>query len=234
MEADKAVETSINIADTKSKSKGKAPLSISSKAVIEPPPKRGVKKGLAIGDFVLRLCAMGATTGAAVTVGNAQQTLPFFTQFFQFQAQFNDIPTLVFFIIACAIVTGYLVLSLPFSVICIIRPLATTPRLLLVIFDAVKSTHHDGWSNDSGRFSDGIDNLFGSQRELEHELASVLPTVRRFLPECEWGGGGVAHRRRSPPVYNHPFSFRPEKKLKMEHPSVLSQDRMDGRVGFYC
>ncbi|KAL4385748.1 hypothetical protein GQ457_15G028360 [Hibiscus cannabinus] len=137
MEADKTVETSINIADTKSKSKGKAPLSISSKTVIEPSPKRGVKKGLAIGDFVLRLCAMAATTGAAVTVGNAQQTLPFFTQFFQFQAQFNDIPTLVFFMIACAIVTGYLVLSLPFSVICIIRPLATTPRLLLVIFDAM-------------------------------------------------------------------------------------------------
>ncbi|KAE8673656.1 Casparian strip membrane protein 3 [Hibiscus syriacus] len=136
MATDKAVETSINIPDTKSKSKGKAPLFVSSNGGVEPPQRRGVKKGLAIGDFILRLCAMGATIGAAVTVGSAQQTLPFFTQFFQFQAQYNDIPTLVFFMIANAIVTGYLVLSLPFSIICIIRPFATTPRLLLVIFDA--------------------------------------------------------------------------------------------------
>ncbi|KAK9002585.1 hypothetical protein V6N11_025255 [Hibiscus sabdariffa] len=203
MEADKTVETSINIVDTKSK--GKAPLSISSKTVIEPPPKRGVKKGLAIGDFVLRLCAMAATTGAAVTVGNAQQTLPFFTQFFQFQAQFNDIPTLVHR------------LSCTFAAVLrhLHHPSARNDS---------EASPYDGGFNDSGRFSDGIDNLLGSQREPEHELASVLPTVRRLLPERERGCGGVAHRRRSPLVYNHPFSFRPEKKLKKEHPSVLSQN----------
>ncbi|XP_039048520.1 casparian strip membrane protein 1-like [Hibiscus syriacus] len=130
--------TSINIPETKSKSKGKAPLSTTSKAVgfgVQQ-PRRGVKKGIAVGDFILRLCAMAATMGAAITVGIADQTLPFFTQFFQFQAQYDDLPTLVFFLIANSIVAGYLILSLPFSIICIIRPLATTPRLLLVIFDA--------------------------------------------------------------------------------------------------
>ncbi|KAK8479086.1 hypothetical protein V6N13_063318 [Hibiscus sabdariffa] len=128
------METSINISGTN----GKAPLSTSSKAfaVAVQHPRRGVKKGIAIGDFIIRLCAMAATMGAAITVGLADQSLPFFTQFLRFQAKYDDIPSLVFFMVANAIVTGYLVLSLPFSVICIIRPLATTPRLLLVIFDA--------------------------------------------------------------------------------------------------
>ncbi|XP_039035940.1 casparian strip membrane protein 1-like [Hibiscus syriacus] len=130
--------TSINIPETKSKSKGKAPLSTTSKAVARgvERPRREEKKGIAIGDFILRLCAMAATMGAAITVGIADQTLPFFTQFFQFQAQYDDLPTMVFFLIANSIVVGYLLLSLPFSIICIIRPLAKTPRLLLVIFEA--------------------------------------------------------------------------------------------------
>ncbi|MBA0762331.1 hypothetical protein Gotri_011965, partial [Gossypium trilobum] len=42
-----------------------------------------------------------------------------------------------YFVTANAAVAGYLFLSLPFSVICINRPRATTPRLVLVIFDTV-------------------------------------------------------------------------------------------------
>jgi hypothetical protein len=44
-----------------------------------------------------------------------------------------------FFVIAMAIVSGYLVLSLPFSIVAIIRPHATGPRLLLIILDTVIS-----------------------------------------------------------------------------------------------
>ncbi|XP_022756000.1 casparian strip membrane protein 2-like [Durio zibethinus] len=130
------METSINISETKASAKGKAPLLVSSKAVVEE-PKRGWKKGIAISDFLLRICAIGAALGATATMGTTDETLPFFTQFFQFQAQYNDIPDFQFFVIANAIVAGYLLLSLPFSIICIIRPFATTPRLLLVIFDIV-------------------------------------------------------------------------------------------------
>ncbi|XVF05134.1 hypothetical protein REPUB_Repub05bG0145200 [Reevesia pubescens] len=136
METERSGETAIKIPETKSNTKGKAPLVVSSKAVVEQ-PKRGLKKGIAICDFLLRLCAIGAAIAATATMGTTDETLPFFTQFFQFQAQYNDIPTFQFFVIANAIVAGYLLLSLPFSIICIIRPYATTPRLLLIIFDTV-------------------------------------------------------------------------------------------------
>ncbi|PSR89849.1 Casparian strip membrane protein like, partial [Actinidia chinensis var. chinensis] len=40
----------------------------------------------------LRLCAIAAALAATATMGNTDQTLPFFTQFFQFQASFDDLP----------------------------------------------------------------------------------------------------------------------------------------------
>lgn len=57
------------------------------------PAKRGLKKGIAITDFVLRLGAIAAALGAAATMGTADETLPFFTQFFQFEASYDDLPT---------------------------------------------------------------------------------------------------------------------------------------------
>ncbi|XP_021278971.1 casparian strip membrane protein 2-like [Herrania umbratica] len=137
METDRSGETAINIIPgTKANGTGKAPVVVSSTKAVEQ-PKRGVKKGIAICDFLLRLCAIGAAIGATATMGTTDETLPFFTQFLQFQAQYNDIPAFEFFVIANAIVAGYLLLSLPFSIICIIRPYATAPRLLLLIFDTV-------------------------------------------------------------------------------------------------
>ena len=55
--------------------------------------KRGWKKGLAITDFILRLGAVACVLGATATMGMADQTLPFFTQFFQFEASYDDMPT---------------------------------------------------------------------------------------------------------------------------------------------
>ncbi|KAG4402446.1 hypothetical protein GLYMA_02G201000v4 [Glycine max] len=42
-----------------------------------------------------------------------------------------------FFVITMALVAGYLVLSLPFSIVAIIRPHAVGPRLFLIILDTV-------------------------------------------------------------------------------------------------
>lgn len=41
--------------------------------------------------------------------------------------------------IAMGIVAGYVMLSIPFSIVCIVRPHAVGARLLLLILDAVSS-----------------------------------------------------------------------------------------------
>ncbi|KAE8713172.1 Casparian strip membrane protein 1 [Hibiscus syriacus] len=102
--------------------------------------KRGLNKGLGIADFLLRLGAIITALAAAATMGTSDETLPFFTQFFQFEAGYDDLPTFIFFVIAMALVGGYLVLSLPFSVVTIFRPYAVAPRLLIFILDTVALT----------------------------------------------------------------------------------------------
>ncbi|XP_062082530.1 casparian strip membrane protein 3-like [Humulus lupulus] len=133
----------------KSRSKGKAvedaspaptPAVVSTKKVTVVVRRVGWKKGVAIFDFVLRLCAAAAAFAASVAAAQAEQILPFFTQFLQFHAQYNDLPTITFFVIANAAAGAYLVLSLPFSIICIVRPYKVGPRLLLLILDTVMTT----------------------------------------------------------------------------------------------
>ncbi|KAA8518535.1 hypothetical protein F0562_016009 [Nyssa sinensis] len=143
--------TTINITETRKETKGEAPLFAAPRVVastsvvantsaVEHPKGGRYKKGIAIFDFILRLCAIAATLAATVSMGTTDQTLPFFTQFFQFQASYDDLPAFQFFVIANAIVTGYLVLSIPFSIVCIVRPHAVGPRLLLIICDTVMVT----------------------------------------------------------------------------------------------
>ncbi|KAL1219022.1 Casparian strip membrane protein 1 [Cardamine amara subsp. amara] len=100
----------------------------------------GSKRGLAIFDFLLRVTAIAATLTASIVMFTAQETLPFFTQFLQFQANYDDLPTFQFFVIAVAIVASYLLLSLPISIVTIVRPRAVAPRLILLIFDTVVVT----------------------------------------------------------------------------------------------
>ncbi|KAH0851668.1 hypothetical protein HID58_094565 [Brassica napus] len=100
----------------------------------------GYKRGLAIFDFLLRLAAIVTTITASSVMYTAEETLPFFTQFLQFQAGYDDFATFQFFVIAIAMVASYLVLSLPFSIVTIIRPLAAAPRLILLISDTVVVT----------------------------------------------------------------------------------------------
>lgn len=55
--------------------------------------ERVINRGLSIMDLVLRIIAAVGTLASAVAMGTTNQTLPFFTQFLQFTAQYNDIPT---------------------------------------------------------------------------------------------------------------------------------------------
>ncbi|MED6112620.1 hypothetical protein PIB30_063220 [Stylosanthes scabra] len=102
-------------------------------------PKRagGWKKGVAIIDFILRLGAIASAFGAAATMAMADEVLPFFTQFLKFEASYDNFTAFQFFVISMAFVGGYLVLSLPFSIVTIIRPHAVGPRLFLIILDMV-------------------------------------------------------------------------------------------------
>ncbi|WOG98284.1 hypothetical protein DCAR_0417625 [Daucus carota subsp. sativus] len=102
--------------------------------------KPGNKRGIAIFDLVLRLGALISALSATITMGTTDQTLPFFTQFLQFQASYDDLPAFTFFVIGNAVVSVYLALSVPFSIVCIMRPHAARPRLLLIICDTVMVT----------------------------------------------------------------------------------------------
>ncbi|XP_039039792.1 casparian strip membrane protein 1-like [Hibiscus syriacus] len=129
--------SSINVDESSAVEKGKAPLIATARD-----QKSGFKKVLGIADFLLRLGAIIAALAAASTMGTSDQTLPFFAQFFQFEASYDDLPTFMFFVIAMALVGGNLVLSLPFSIITIVRPHAVPPRLLLFISDTVSIRMH--------------------------------------------------------------------------------------------
>ncbi|CAA2987588.1 casparian strip membrane 1 [Olea europaea subsp. europaea] len=134
---EKSESTKIEIAETSKERKGKAPLLGAVPPVAAVHGRGRYKRGISIFDLILRISAVSSALGATVIMGTAEQTLPFFTQFFQFQASYDDLPTFTFFVVAMAIVTGYLVLSIPFSIVCIARPLAVGPRLLLIILDTV-------------------------------------------------------------------------------------------------
>ncbi|KAK9985878.1 casparian strip membrane protein 1 [Quercus suber] len=129
--------TTIDVPESSAVAKGKAPLVA---IVKQEQGKGGWKRGVAIFDFLLRLGAIITALAAASTMGTSDETLPFFTQFFQFQASYDDLPTFQFFVIAMAIVGGYLVLSLPFSIVSIVRPQAVGPRVLLLVLDTVALT----------------------------------------------------------------------------------------------
>ncbi|KAF8021447.1 hypothetical protein BT93_G1781 [Corymbia citriodora subsp. variegata] len=99
------------------------------------PPAQGLKKWMSMVDFALRIVAAIGTLGSAIAMATTNETLPFFTQFLQFRAQYNDLPSFTFFVIANGVVCGYLVLSIPLSIFHIKRPELTITRIILIIFD---------------------------------------------------------------------------------------------------
>jgi hypothetical protein len=55
---------------------------------------RGVSKGVSVLDLILRFIAIIGTLASAIAMGTTNETLPFFTQFIRFKAQYSDLPTL--------------------------------------------------------------------------------------------------------------------------------------------
>lgn len=94
---EKSESTKIDIPESsKAEKKGKAPLLGAPAAAAPVYGGRGAgkyNKGVAIFDLILRISAAAAALGATVAMGTTEQTLPFFTQFFQFQASYDDLPT---------------------------------------------------------------------------------------------------------------------------------------------
>ncbi|CAN1248524.1 Casparian strip membrane protein 6 [Linum perenne] len=97
--------------------------------------KAGVKRGVAALDFILRLVAFVGTLGSAIMMATTNETLPFVTQFIRFRAEYNDLPTFTFFVVANGVVSTYLLLSLPLSIFHILRSNAKNSRIVLLIFD---------------------------------------------------------------------------------------------------
>lgn len=54
--------------------------------------KGGWKRGVFCFDLLLRIFALGACLTAAILMGTADETLPFFTELFEFHAEFDDFP----------------------------------------------------------------------------------------------------------------------------------------------
>jgi uncharacterized protein (TIGR01569 family) len=96
---------------------------------------KGFRCCLAVVDLLLRLAALGTTLAAAISTGTADERLSVFTTTFQFHARFDDFPAFTSLLVANAVAAGYLVLSLPFSVVGIVRPskAATGVGLLLLL-----------------------------------------------------------------------------------------------------
>ncbi|KAD4384310.1 hypothetical protein E3N88_24478 [Mikania micrantha] len=133
----------IPIAMTDSKSSKTSPPPVvaettkKTKKTSKQPPVSRWKRCLGVVDIILRICAIAAALAAATAMATTSQQLPFFTQFFQFKADYNDLPAFTFFVIANAMAGAYLVLSLPFSFVCIVRPHIIGARLMLLVFDTI-------------------------------------------------------------------------------------------------
>ncbi|KAH7515972.1 casparian strip membrane protein 1 [Ziziphus jujuba] len=97
--------------------------------------ERVINKGVSVIDFILRIVACFGTLGSAIAMGTARQTFPFSTRFIRFKAVYSDLPMFSFFVIANAVVCGYLALSLPFSILHIITRAAVKSRIVLATFD---------------------------------------------------------------------------------------------------
>lgn len=53
----------------------------------------GSNKGISAMDLVLRIVGVVGTLASSIAMGTTEQTLPFFTRFVRFNAQYDDFPS---------------------------------------------------------------------------------------------------------------------------------------------
>ncbi|KAK3223010.1 hypothetical protein Dsin_010035 [Dipteronia sinensis] len=110
----------------------------SSRDIATPTKQLVITRVISILDLSMRIIGAIGTLASAITMGTTNQTLPFTIQFNLFRAQYDDLPTFTFFVIANSVVCGYLVLvSLPISIFHVIKSEAKISRIILLIFDTV-------------------------------------------------------------------------------------------------
>ncbi|GAA0163103.1 dehydrogenase [Lithospermum erythrorhizon] len=98
---------------------------------------KGPGRGLSIGDFALRIVAAISSIASAVAMAKTHQSLPSFTQFISFRAEYKDLPTFQFFVVVNGIISAYLVISMLISIFHIVKPGANFTRMILLICDTV-------------------------------------------------------------------------------------------------
>ncbi|RLM73591.1 hypothetical protein C2845_PM15G10740 [Panicum miliaceum] len=68
----------------------------SSKAPLVAPVASGVGRAASVADVFLRFLAIVGTIASAIAMGTTNETLPFFTQFIQFEAKYSDLPSFTY------------------------------------------------------------------------------------------------------------------------------------------
>ncbi|XP_049384673.1 casparian strip membrane protein 3-like [Solanum stenotomum] len=94
-------------------------------------------RGISFLDFIMRIVAILGTLGSAIAMGTTNETLPSFEQFIRFKAEYKDLPTFTFFVVANGIVSAYLAVSLVLSILHIVMSGARITRVVLIFFDTV-------------------------------------------------------------------------------------------------
>ncbi|KAK2636181.1 hypothetical protein Ddye_030973 [Dipteronia dyeriana] len=110
----------------------------SSRDITTPTKQLVITRVISSLDLIMRIIGVIGTLASAITMGTTSETLPFTVQSNLFRAQYDDLPTFTFFVIANSVVCGYLVLlSLPISIFHVIKSEAKISRIILLIFDTV-------------------------------------------------------------------------------------------------
>ncbi|KAM0914353.1 hypothetical protein ACQ4PT_011552 [Festuca glaucescens] len=145
------------------------------------PLSRGFSRGVFILDLVLRVIAVVGTLASAIAMGTTNQTLPFFTQFIRFKVRYSDFPAFTFFVVANSIVSAYLILSLPLSIVHIIRSRAKHSRLILILCDAAMLALVTAAASAAAAIV-----YLAHKGQCQGKLVCYMPAVRFFLRAYLW------------------------------------------------
>ncbi|CAM8947263.1 unnamed protein product [Rhodiola kirilowii] len=104
---------------------------------------RSLGKALAIVDLILRLVAFVGALGSAIAMGTTNQTYLVVSQYYvRFRAEYDDLPSFTFFVVANGVVAAYLLLvALPIAIVHIIKKQETKKtRIILTALDTAMLT----------------------------------------------------------------------------------------------